>query len=84
MLVAYSDSDPIARPMGAIFASQMRGAAVIDHPVVRGAGHFLQTRSSSTATGSSVGQQDTLIAKVPEVRKLGLWVLKPSAVPVTS
>jgi len=42
MMVAFSDSDPITGPMGAIFASQMRGAAGVDHPVVRGAGHFLQ------------------------------------------
>jgi haloalkane dehalogenase len=42
MLVAFSDSDPITGPMGAIFASQMRGAQGIDHPMVRDAGHFLQ------------------------------------------
>jgi hypothetical protein len=30
------------------------------------------------------GQQDTLMANVPEVRKLGLSVLKPSAVPLMS
>lgn len=42
MLVVFSDSDPITGPMAGIFASQMRGAQGIDHPVVRGAGHFLQ------------------------------------------
>ena len=42
MLVAFSDSDPITGPMAAIFAQAMRGAQGIDHPVVRGAGHFLQ------------------------------------------
>jgi len=42
MLVAFSDSDPITGPMAAIFAREMRGAQGIDHPVVRGAGHFLQ------------------------------------------
>jgi haloalkane dehalogenase len=42
MLVAFSDSDPITGPMAGIFASQMRGAQGIDHPVVRDAGHFLQ------------------------------------------
>ena len=42
MLVAFSDSDPITGPMAGIFASQMRGAQGIDHPVIRGAGHFLQ------------------------------------------
>ena len=42
MLVAFSDSDPITGPMGAIFQREMRGAQGIDHPVIRGAGHFLQ------------------------------------------
>ena len=42
MLVAFSDGDPITGPMAGIFASQMRGAQGIDHPVIRGAGHFLQ------------------------------------------
>jgi haloalkane dehalogenase len=42
MLVAFSDSDPITGPMGAIFQREMRGAQGIDHSVVRGAGHFLQ------------------------------------------
>lgn len=42
MLVAFSDSDPITAPMAAIFQREMRGAQGIDHPVIRGAGHFLQ------------------------------------------
>lgn len=42
MLVAFSDSDPITGPMAAIFASQMRGAQGIEHPVIHDAGHFLQ------------------------------------------
>jgi haloalkane dehalogenase len=42
MLVAFSDSDPITGPMGAIFARQMRGAHGIYHPVIANAGHFLQ------------------------------------------
>ena len=42
MLVAFSDSDPITGPMAEIFASQMRGAQGVDHPVIRDAGHFLQ------------------------------------------
>jgi haloalkane dehalogenase len=42
MLVAFSDSDPITGPMGEIFQHSMRGAQGIDHPVIRGAGHFLQ------------------------------------------
>ncbi|ETW26289.1 hypothetical protein MGAST_28240 [Mycobacterium gastri 'Wayne'] len=42
MLVAFSDSDPITGPMAEIFKREMRGAQGVDHPVVRGAGHFLQ------------------------------------------
>lgn len=42
MLVAFSDKDPITGPMGEIFKRGMRGAQGIDHPLVRGAGHFLQ------------------------------------------
>ncbi len=42
MLVAFSDSDPITGPMGAIFQREMRGAQGIDHPTIGGAGHFLQ------------------------------------------
>jgi haloalkane dehalogenase len=42
MLVAFSDSDPITGPMGEIFQRGMRGAQGIDHPLLRGAGHFLQ------------------------------------------
>lgn len=42
MLVAFSDSDPITGAMAPIFASQMRGAHGIDHPVIANAGHFLQ------------------------------------------
>jgi haloalkane dehalogenase len=42
ILVAFSDRDPITGPMAGIFASQMRGAAGIDHPTIANAGHFLQ------------------------------------------
>jgi haloalkane dehalogenase len=42
MLVAFSDSDPITGPMGDIFQREMAGAQGIEHPVIRGAGHFLQ------------------------------------------
>ena len=42
MLVAFSDSDPITGAMAEIFASQMRGAQGVDHPVIANAGHFLQ------------------------------------------
>lgn len=42
MLVAFSDGDPITGPMAAIFRREMRGARGIEHPVIAGAGHFLQ------------------------------------------
>jgi haloalkane dehalogenase len=42
MLVAFSDADPITAPMAALFQSQMRGAKGIQHPIIHGAGHFLQ------------------------------------------
>ncbi|MCV7441175.1 haloalkane dehalogenase [Mycobacterium paraense] len=42
MLVVFSDGDPITGPMAAIFQREMRGAQGIDHPTIRGAGHFLQ------------------------------------------
>ena len=42
MLVAFSDSDPFTGAMGPIFQREMCGAQGIDHPVLRGAGHFLQ------------------------------------------
>jgi haloalkane dehalogenase len=42
MLVAFSDGDPITGAMGPIFRSQMRGAQGVEHPVIHGAGHFLQ------------------------------------------
>lgn len=42
MLVAFSDSDPITGAMAPIFQREMRGAQGIEHPVIRGAGHFLQ------------------------------------------
>jgi len=42
MLVAFSDSDPITGAMAPILQRQMRGAAGVDHPLIAGAGHFLQ------------------------------------------
>jgi haloalkane dehalogenase len=42
MLIAFSDGDPITGAMAPIFQREMRGAQGIDHPQIRGAGHFLQ------------------------------------------
>jgi haloalkane dehalogenase len=41
-LVAFSDRDPITGPMGPVLKQTVPGAAGIDHPVITGAGHFLQ------------------------------------------
>jgi haloalkane dehalogenase len=41
-LVAFSDGDPITRSMGPILARTIPGAAGLEHPVIAGAGHFLQ------------------------------------------
>ena len=41
-LVAYSDGDPITGGMAPILRRAIPGAAGIEHPVLTGAGHFLQ------------------------------------------
>ncbi|MGH3533557.1 MAG: haloalkane dehalogenase [Pseudonocardiaceae bacterium] len=41
-LVAFGDSDPITGPMGPILARHVPGAQHVEHPVLTGAGHFLQ------------------------------------------
>ena len=41
-LVAFSDGDPITGDMAPILRRSMAGAAGLDHPVLTGAGHFLQ------------------------------------------
>jgi haloalkane dehalogenase len=41
-LVAFSDRDPITGSMGPVLKQAVPGAAGIDHPVLTGAGHFLQ------------------------------------------
>ncbi|GAA4090468.1 haloalkane dehalogenase [Nonomuraea soli] len=41
-LVAFSDSDPITGGMAPILKRTMRGAQGVEHPVIAGAGHFLQ------------------------------------------
>lgn len=41
-LVAFSDSDPITSPMAAVFTAVVPGAKGVQHPVIVGAGHFLQ------------------------------------------
>jgi haloalkane dehalogenase len=41
-LVAFSDKDPITGAMAPILKQLIPGAAGLDHPVIEGAGHFLQ------------------------------------------
>jgi haloalkane dehalogenase len=41
-LVAFSDRDPITGAMAPILKKVIPGAAGVDHPVIEGAGHFLQ------------------------------------------
>src|ERR1700729_3725889 len=41
-LVAFSDRDPITGAMRPVLQRTVPGAAGIDHPVITGAGHFLQ------------------------------------------
>jgi haloalkane dehalogenase len=54
MLVAFSDSDPITGPMATVFAREMRGAQGVEHPVIRGAGHFLQEDAGEELAGHIV------------------------------
>ncbi|MDQ2836213.1 MAG: haloalkane dehalogenase [Actinomycetota bacterium] len=42
MLVAFSDSDPITAAMAPILQRRAAGAQGVEHPVIAGAGHFLQ------------------------------------------
>jgi len=41
-LVAFSDRDPITGGMAPVLKKTVPGAAGLDHPVIEGAGHFLQ------------------------------------------
>ena len=47
-LVAFSDGDPITGAMAPILKKLIPGAAGLDHPVVAGAGHFLQEDAGTT------------------------------------
>jgi haloalkane dehalogenase len=42
VLVAFSDKDPITGPMAGVLKKLIPGAAGREHPVIEGAGHFLQ------------------------------------------
>lgn len=51
-LVAFSDGDPITGGMAPILVKSLRGAAGLRHPVIKGAGHFLQEDA-----GAELGRQ---------------------------
>ena len=52
-LVAFSDGDPITGPMAPILRRVIPGAAGLDHPVIAGAGHFLQ-EDAGEALGAAI------------------------------
>jgi haloalkane dehalogenase len=54
MLVAFSDGDPITAPMGPILRRAMAGARGREHPVITGAGHFLQEDAGEVLAGHVV------------------------------
>ncbi|WP_028476879.1 haloalkane dehalogenase [Nocardia sp. CNY236] len=54
MLVAFSDGDPVTGGMAPIFRREMRGAEGYEHPVVGGAGHFLQEDAGEVLAGHIV------------------------------
>ena len=51
-LVAFSDRDPITGGMAPILKRTVPGAAGIEHPVISGAGHFLQEERASARLGN--------------------------------
>jgi haloalkane dehalogenase len=54
-LVAFSDGDPITRDMAPILMRAMPGARGLDHPVISGAGHFLQ-EDAGDRLGEAIAQ----------------------------
>lgn len=50
-LVAFSDSDPITGPMARIIMRLVPGTRDIEHPVIAGAGHFLQEDAGEELAG---------------------------------
>lgn len=50
-LVAFSDGDPITGAMGPILRRSIPGAQGLEHPVIAGAGHFLQEDAGERLAG---------------------------------
>lgn len=55
MLVAFSDSDPITGAMAPVLKRAMAGAAGREHPVIAGAGHFLQEDAGRELADAVIG-----------------------------
>jgi haloalkane dehalogenase len=55
VLVAFSDGDPITGGMAPILRAELAGSQGIDHPVIAGAGHFLQEDAGPELAAAIVG-----------------------------
>jgi haloalkane dehalogenase len=53
-LVAFSDGDPITGPMAPVLRHHLPGAQSRDHPLLAGAGHFLQEDAGEDLAGHIV------------------------------
>ncbi|HTT52236.1 MAG TPA: haloalkane dehalogenase [Streptosporangiaceae bacterium] len=54
-LVAFSDGDPITGAMGPVLRDTVPGARGIEHPVITGAGHFLQEDAGERLAAAVTG-----------------------------
>jgi len=63
-LVAFSDRDPITGGMAAVLRRTIPGAAGLEHPVIAGAGHFLQEDA-----GTQLGEVIAAFIRAHPVRR---------------
>ena len=54
-VTAFSDSDPTTAPWAEVFRRRVPGAAAQVHPVIAGAGHFLQEDAGEAVAEVLVG-----------------------------
>jgi haloalkane dehalogenase len=54
-VTAFSDSDPTTAPWAEVFRRRVPGAAGQPHPVIAGAGHFLQEDAGEALAEVLVG-----------------------------
>lgn len=66
-LVAFSDKDPISSPMAGVFRKMIPGAEGLHHPVLEGAGHFLQEDA-----GERLGQEIAAFVRSSPRREQGI------------